>query len=133
MAYKLVAYAGRPVLKLSPGKATLPGGKQVWRNAAQHGTFEDLVGLADEPGPASARPLLVEAMRNGQRLYNASLVEARGRAKSELTALPANYRVLVTLSAPPVQFSPRLRQVRGALTAELTESVPAIAASEGGH
>ncbi|MGH8981568.1 MAG: nicotinate phosphoribosyltransferase, partial [Acidimicrobiales bacterium] len=29
--YKLVSYAGRPVVKLSPGKETLPGPKQVWR------------------------------------------------------------------------------------------------------
>src|SRR5665213_3388690 len=32
-AYKLVAYDGRPVAKLSPGKATLPGPKQVFRSA----------------------------------------------------------------------------------------------------
>ena len=29
--YKLVEYDGRPVLKLSPAKATAPGAKQVWR------------------------------------------------------------------------------------------------------
>ena len=31
MAYKLVELDGRPVLKLSAGRATLPGRKQVWR------------------------------------------------------------------------------------------------------
>ena len=31
MAYKLVQYAGRPVMKLSAGKATLVEAKQVWR------------------------------------------------------------------------------------------------------
>jgi hypothetical protein len=31
--------------------------------------------------------------------------------------------------APPVEFSPRLRQVRGALAAELIERAPAIEAS----
>ena len=29
--YKLVDFDGRPVLKLSAGKATAPGRKQVWR------------------------------------------------------------------------------------------------------
>ena len=29
--YKLVEFDGRPVLKLSPAKATAPGRKQVWR------------------------------------------------------------------------------------------------------
>src|SRR5918994_4535938 len=32
--YKLVEFDGRPVLKLSPAKATVPGRKQVWRGAA---------------------------------------------------------------------------------------------------
>ena len=31
MAYKLVELDGRPTVKLSPGKATLPASKQVWR------------------------------------------------------------------------------------------------------
>src|SRR5262245_8300057 len=30
MAYKLVEFGGRPTMKLSAGKATLPGRKQVW-------------------------------------------------------------------------------------------------------
>jgi nicotinate phosphoribosyltransferase len=30
-ACKLVAYAGRPVMKLSPGKVSQPGAKQVYR------------------------------------------------------------------------------------------------------
>jgi len=33
-AYKLVAYAGRPVMKLSQGKATWPGAKQIHRGPA---------------------------------------------------------------------------------------------------
>lgn len=33
-AYKLVAHAGRPVTKLSPGKITQPGAKQVYRALA---------------------------------------------------------------------------------------------------
>ena len=43
-AYKLVTYAGRPVMKLSPGKATAPGAKQVYR-----GPDGDVVALRDEP------------------------------------------------------------------------------------
>ena len=31
MVYKMVCYDGRPVMKLSAGKASLPGGKQVFR------------------------------------------------------------------------------------------------------
>ena len=45
--YKLVEFDGRPVLKLSPAKATAPGRKQVWR-----GPSEDVIGLRDERRPA---------------------------------------------------------------------------------
>src|SRR6266545_2299217 len=41
-AYKLVRYGERPVAKLSPGKPSLPGAKQVFRGRATDG---DLLGL----------------------------------------------------------------------------------------
>ncbi|MGW5672019.1 nicotinate phosphoribosyltransferase, partial [Micromonospora sp. NPDC003776] len=65
-AYKLVAYGDRPVLKRSPGKATLPGPKQVFRDPG--GAGGDIVGLRDEPPPAGREPLLVPVMREGRRL-----------------------------------------------------------------
>jgi nicotinate phosphoribosyltransferase len=47
-AYELVAYGDRPVLKLSPEKATVPGRKQVFRAPDAH---RELVGLREEPRP----------------------------------------------------------------------------------
>ncbi|HYL08077.1 MAG TPA: nicotinate phosphoribosyltransferase, partial [Candidatus Udaeobacter sp.] len=41
-AYKLVCYAGRPVMKLAQGKVTAPGRKQVFRRRRP---FGDLIGL----------------------------------------------------------------------------------------
>ncbi len=46
--YKLVAFGDRPVLKLSTGKATLPGAKQVWRGKS---LVEDVLSLRHEEGP----------------------------------------------------------------------------------
>src|SRR6185312_2691718 len=44
MVYKLVQYAGEPKLKLSEGKATLVGPKQVWRQSSGDGPFvRDLI------------------------------------------------------------------------------------------
>jgi nicotinate phosphoribosyltransferase len=40
-AYKLVEYDGRPVLKLSPKKQTLPGPKQVFRRYGSEGHMSD--------------------------------------------------------------------------------------------
>ena len=77
--YKLTEYDGRPVLKLSPGKATAPGRKQVWR-----GQTGDLIALRDErSGPRTARPLLEPVMRGGRRLAGApvSPTPASGSAR----------------------------------------------------
>ena len=43
MAYKLVQYAGRPVMKLSAGKATLVEAKQVWRRTVDGQYAEDIL------------------------------------------------------------------------------------------
>ncbi|HBH00414.1 MAG TPA: nicotinate phosphoribosyltransferase, partial [Candidatus Rokubacteria bacterium] len=55
IAYKIVRYEGRNVLKLSEGKTTWTGAKQVWRVRGRDGRFErDVLALADEPPPAGA-------------------------------------------------------------------------------
>ncbi len=108
MAYKLVAFAGRPVLKLSPGKATLPGSKQVWRRSEGGHFAGDVIALADEEGPEGAAPLLRTVMRGGVRLERETLDAARSRAAGQRAALPAEQRRLdaatytVELSAPLV-------------------------------
>jgi len=51
-AYQLVAYQGRPVMKLSAGKVTWPGAKQVHRGPAG-----DRLALRDEPRPRGHEPL----------------------------------------------------------------------------
>jgi nicotinate phosphoribosyltransferase len=83
--YKLVEFDGRPVLKLSPAKATAPGRKQVWR-----GPSEDVIGLRGEaaPGP-NHEPLLEQVMRAGRRLAPApTMEEMHARFARDLTALP---------------------------------------------
>ena len=61
--YKLVEYAGEPVLKLSVGKETLPGRKQIYRYADADGNFErDVIAIADEPESEGATPLLQDVM-----------------------------------------------------------------------
>lgn len=112
MAYKLVAYAGQPTLKLSAAKATWPGPKQVWRRRSDDGGIEDIVGTADEPAPPGAEPLLVPVMQDGRRVASEALAAARERARRELAALPAAYRRLDAPAAPLVRFSERLEQLR---------------------
>jgi nicotinate phosphoribosyltransferase len=92
--YKLVAHesAGgwRGVGKRSPGKESLPGAKQVWREERDGVMTGDTVGLADEELPG--RPLLVPVMRDGETVLRESLDEMRERASRELGSLPARQK-----------------------------------------
>jgi nicotinate phosphoribosyltransferase len=107
--YKLVDIDGRPVLKLSAGKATAPGRKQVWR--APDG---DVLALRDEPGVAGAEPLLVPVMRDGVRVGQApSVEEMRARFDADLAALPAAARLLREAVPVDVRHSDALIALTG--------------------
>ncbi|WP_225823845.1 nicotinate phosphoribosyltransferase [Streptomyces naphthomycinicus] len=84
-AYKLVEYAGRPVMKLSSAKVTAPGRKQVFRSAGQ----PDVIALLDEDVPAPGRPLLRTVMRGGRRTGPPDRwQDARARFREDVTGLP---------------------------------------------
>ena len=57
-----------PVMKLSEGKASWPGAKQVWRCYDARGSIvRDVIELADAAAPESgAEPLLVPFVRDGR-------------------------------------------------------------------
>jgi nicotinate phosphoribosyltransferase len=102
-AYKLVQYGERPVLKLSPGKLTAPGAKQVFRRPGMAG---DVVALRDEPAPAGCERLLDPVMVGGRRVGPAAgVAAARQCFEADLAVLPAAARDLRAPQAPPVHFS----------------------------
>lgn len=114
--YKLVAFGGRPVLKLSAGKATLPGPKQVWRRLPVE---EDLLCLRDEPGPGGFEPLLLKVMSGGRRLGPpGTLAEARGRVERDLGGLSESAR-RPHGTPPAVRTSDRLARLAEDLAREL--------------
>jgi nicotinate phosphoribosyltransferase len=128
-AYKLVEYAGRGRFKLSPGKETLPGRKQVFRLSRGEEDMGDVVGLAgekasevaDERGPGlEGRALLVPVMEEGRRLPSGTvtLEDSRRLARASLERLPERIRSLRP-SDPPyeVGFSSRLERARPRPTA----------------
>jgi nicotinate phosphoribosyltransferase len=110
-AYKLVEVDGRPVQKLSAGKETLPGRKQVWRRSEDGLFVRDLVAGADEGGPADAEPLLRAAMRAGERVVGDTLDAARARAAAQRAALAPEHRRLDALPYP-VEVSEELVSLR---------------------
>ncbi|MFI8766534.1 nicotinate phosphoribosyltransferase [Streptomyces sp. NPDC053792] len=105
MAYKLVEYDGRPVMKLSSAKVTAPGQKQVFRDPGLH----DVIGLANEEPPEGTEPLLRSVMRNGLRTEPPdTLAAARARFEADLAALPEEARRIERPVAPVPTASTRL-------------------------
>jgi nicotinate phosphoribosyltransferase len=113
--YKLVAYDGRPVAKLSTRKATLPGPKQVWRLQGMAG---DAIGRADRAGPEGAEALLVDVMSKGRRTRHDSLADARARFERERTALPDELRSLRP-KPYPVEMTPELDRLSKQVAEEI--------------
>ena len=87
-AYKLQEYAGKPKRKLSEGKATWPGRKQVWRAYSADGRMRgDILSLENDKQPGEA--LIVPVMRSGKRIApEPTLAQIRERAAADLKRLP---------------------------------------------
>lgn len=107
-AYKLVDYAGRPTCKLSVGKASWPGAKQVFRRSGPRGEMQaDLIGLEDEQDVGA--PLLQPVMRNGRLLAPLPGLEAiRARVRDQLAALPPALCALAPAEPYPVTIAASL-------------------------
>jgi nicotinate phosphoribosyltransferase len=120
MAYKIVTYGGRNVLKLSAGKTTWTGEKQVYRFRGCDGSFaSDLLALRDESAPEGAEPLLRTVMRGGELVEALpSLSAIRDYARVEIAALPAAVRRLRDPGTYEVRYSERLRSTQRSLEAE---------------
>ncbi len=106
IAYKLTAYAGEGRLKLSPGKASFPGLKQIFRHTGPDGRAAgDTLGLQGES--LEGRPLIECVMRGGARTGRARELNAiRDHAAGELAALPDHIRAIDPAAAPyPVEIS----------------------------
>ena len=122
MSYKLVSYGGAPVMKLSPGKASPPGAKQVYRLRDGAGQLAgDGVALAGESWPGG-EPLLETVMVDGRRTRPApTLAEMRERFKGDFGQLPEDYRRLRRPRRYPVDFSPALRRLTDRVQGNLRE------------
>jgi nicotinate phosphoribosyltransferase len=112
IAYKLVEYAGRPLLKLSSGKKTWVGKKQVYRAYDDWGKMkEDLITLLSEDA-REGEPLMEVVMENGnvsRAGESLELIRKRFAAESEL--MPASYREIEPTGAYPVRVSAALRDL----------------------
>ena len=113
-AYKLVEFDGRPVLKLSTGKETLAGRKQVWRvpDVSQFG-LDVIVPADDVPPAADAIPLLHDVVRDGKRVgASPTLAELRQRFAESFARLPEPLKALRSPASYEVGISSTQRELQ---------------------
>jgi nicotinate phosphoribosyltransferase len=113
VVYKMVRFKGRDVRKLSPGKVTLAGEKQVFRTLDQNGRYlEDIIGRRDEI-IAEGKPLLEKVMENGHLLRpHPQLQMLQEKFKKNFAALDDGYKSIQNHKAYPVKLSTRLENLQ---------------------
>ncbi|MCM0673487.1 hypothetical protein NCC78_01935 [Micromonospora phytophila] len=106
-AYKLVAVGDGPVLKLSPGKATRPGPKQVFRDPG--GDSGDVVGLRERAATGRPPTAAGPGHGDGRRVGPApGEVRERHRFDADLAWLPEAARRLAYPTPLTATVSPAL-------------------------
>jgi nicotinate phosphoribosyltransferase len=125
MAYKLVRYDDRPIMKLSVGKATLVEEKQLWRRK-QHGYYvEDIIACRDENlNYPEAERLLSQVMRGGRVVRELPTLQAAREWHSEcMRFIPASCRQLDNPTTYRVRLSPGLASLQAAVKARLQRQI----------
>lgn len=110
--YKIVEVESQgrlaPVMKLSSGKRSHPGRKQVWRMTSAGRATKDVVGLADE-SPPGGTPLLEPVIERGRRVSPGISLEATAAAcRRRRQELPMSVRQLTARTEYPVEMSDAL-------------------------
>jgi nicotinate phosphoribosyltransferase len=109
--YKLVeierAGTMSPLMKLSAGKRTYPGAKQIWRLGGSGSERDrDVLGLADEAGPTDGEPLMSCVVRHGMRQQPVRGVDdIRRSCQAAVARLPEAVRRHRDAEAYPVVVS----------------------------
>jgi nicotinate phosphoribosyltransferase len=130
MVYKLVQFGSTPTLKLSEGKATLVGPKQVWRQYDANESFTgDLIARREEAAPGENwEPLLQPVMVGGRRLVRPALSEIRQVHQRDVRRMPSDIFALHDFAEFPVNLSRSLQQ----LQREVINAARVVAVGDGG-
>lgn len=113
MVYKMVRMGSRDVRKVSEGKVTLAGEKQVFRKTAANGSFQgDILGRLDD-SPAGANPLLSPVMEKGRPVGPMPTIEQiRERFAENFKKLNDGYKRLSDPDKYPVELSESLVELQ---------------------
>ena len=120
-----------PTMKLSAGKRTYPGRKQVWRIHAGGTSTHDVLGMAEEGGPPGGEPLLGCVMRDGCRVAEAPvLADLQARCAEAVGRLPGEVRRLEAPEVYQVDVSAGLDRLSREVAQQLEH---AVAGDGSGH
>ena len=113
VVYKMVHFKDRDVRKLSPGKMTLAGEKQVFRKSDPNGRYlEDIIGLRDDIVDQGT-PLLKTVMENGEILQPHPPLQAIQKSfKKNFALLDDRYKSILEYNAYPVKLSKHLKMLQ---------------------
>lgn len=120
MAYKMVEYDGVPVLKLSQGKESLAGPKQVFR-LQENGKFtRDTVTRLNEtlPGEALLEPFFIDGT---QTRTDTGVEDARKRCEADMKRLKGSVRAIGKKKKYPVDIAPALQKLQNRTRGLMTE------------
>jgi nicotinate phosphoribosyltransferase len=109
IVYKLVRLGNRNIRKLSPGKVTLAGEKQVFRRLDASGMYrEDIIACREEK-LAEAQALLEPVMTRGRKIKSSvPLADIRANFEKNFGRLDPRYKSIHRYAAFPVRVSARL-------------------------
>lgn len=100
-------------MKLSEGKKTIPGAKQIYRFYEETGQLkEDVIALDDEPQPTGGQPMITEVMRKGKLVTRLpELRTIQEYSTDQVNRLPQEYKDLERVEEPPIKLSAKLREI----------------------
>jgi len=108
-----------PTMKLSQGKVTYPGRKQVFRVQDKKARFvRDILGLEKER--INGKPLLIKVVDKGKIIYKTpSLDRIRKAVRNNLFRFPKGLKEVYVKYKYPVIISPQLKKLRRDLSHQL--------------
>ena len=111
IVYKLVEVDGQPVAKRSPGKATLPGAKALWRRPDFGG---DVIGLATDGEPEPGMEALLVPAAGPAASVAMAVQAAAATFETDWTQLPEQYQNLINPARYDVALSTELQALAAA-------------------
>lgn len=113
IVYKLVRLGVRDIRKLSPGKVTLAGKKQIFRRRNAAGLYQEDIIACREEIVDNAEPLIEPVMAGGRRLIPPiALDDIRSNFARQFALLDPRYKNIHEYTAYPVHTSARLQALQ---------------------